>query len=65
MTYINYANLYLLFRHSKEIVFTEFGRPFYLYQYEDMRFWYGEDLKNNGDYNNQGKVCFDVSVRYV
>ena len=53
------------FRYSDELVFADFARPFYLKKNDEMRFWYGEDLKKYGDKDNQGQVCFNVLVLFV
>ena len=51
--------------NSKDIVFTDFARPFYLPQYEQLRIWYGEDLKNWHETDNQGRVCVNVYAKFV
>ncbi|KXJ11742.1 uncharacterized protein LOC110243276 [Exaiptasia diaphana] len=51
--------------NSDEIVFTDFSRPFYLPQYGQIRIWYGEDLKNWNEGDNQGRVCVDVLAKFV
>ena len=50
--------------HSRELVFSNFGVPFYLERYRDLRIWCGEDLKDSSDGDNQGRVCVDVYVKY-
>lgn len=50
--------------HSRELVFTNFGVPFYLERYRDLRIWCGEDLKDSSDSDNQGRVCVYVFVKY-
>lgn len=52
-------------KHSDELVFSDFNEPFYLGQYDEMRLWYGEDLKNWSETDNQGRVCVDVYARFV
>ena len=50
--------------YSKELVFTNFGVPFYLEKHRELRIWCGEDLKNKNDGDNQGRVCVDVYIKY-
>ncbi|KAK2572462.1 hypothetical protein P5673_002711 [Acropora cervicornis] len=33
----------------RELVFTNFGVPFYLERYRDLRIWCSEDLKDSGE----------------
>ncbi|XP_048585445.1 uncharacterized protein LOC116619641 [Nematostella vectensis] len=51
--------------HSNELVFTDFAHPFYLPHSTELRVWYGEDLKNWNERDNQGKVCVDVFAHYM
>ena len=46
--------------HSDELVFSNFDFPLYLQSHMELRVWYGEDLKNWYDGDNQGRVCVDV-----
>ncbi|XP_031560790.1 uncharacterized protein LOC116296830 [Actinia tenebrosa] len=49
---------------SDELVFVNYGTPFYLEQYRQLRVWYGEDLKNSAEGDNQGRVCVDVYAKF-
>lgn len=51
--------------YSDELVFADFGHPFYLQKSGILRFWYGEDLKNYGESDNQGQVCFHVLALFI
>lgn len=46
--------------HSDELVFSNFDFPLYLQPHMELRVWYGEDLKNSHEGDNQGRVCVDV-----
>ncbi|KAL9982508.1 hypothetical protein ACROYT_G004558 [Oculina patagonica] len=50
---------------SDELVFADFGHPFYLKEGDKLRFWYGEDLMKYADKDNQGQVCFQVLALFV
>ena len=58
-------NLIFLFRSSDELVFANFADPLYLKKNDRLRFWYGEDLTDNGEDDNQGNVCFDVYALFI
>ena len=45
---------------SKELVFANFQSPFYLRTHSRLRIWYGEDLRNWRNRDNQGRVCVNV-----
>jgi len=47
-------------KHSDELVFFNFDYPLYLHPYMELRVWFGEDLKNWSESDNQGRVCVDV-----
>ena len=47
-------------KHSDELVFSNFDYPLYLHPYMELRVWFGEDLKNRSEGDNQGRVCVDV-----
>ena len=47
-------------KHSDELVFSNFDYPLYLHPYMELRVWFGEDLKNWSESDNQGRVCVDV-----
>jgi hypothetical protein len=49
---------------ADELVFVNYGTPFYFEQYRQLRVWYGEDLKNSGETDNQGRVCVDVYAKF-
>ena len=51
--------------NPNELVFTDFAKPFYFQRGSELRIWYGEDLKNSDDADNQGRVCVDVYARFV
>lgn len=46
--------------HTDELVFSNFEYPLYLSPFMELRIWFGEDLKNWSDGDNQGRVCVDV-----
>ncbi|XP_031573813.1 uncharacterized protein LOC116307677 [Actinia tenebrosa] len=59
---------WLPFTHSvesKELVFTNFGTPFNFPQNEEMKIWYGEDLRNWAEGDNQGRVCVEVYAKFL
>ena len=45
-------------KHSDELVFSNFDNPLYLHT--KLRVWFGEDLMNWTESDNQGRVCVDV-----
>ena len=47
-------------KHSDELVFSNFDYPLYLHPNMELRVWFGEDLKNWAESDNQGRVCVDV-----
>ena len=47
-------------KHSDELVFSNFDYPLYLQPHMQLRVWFGEDLKNWAEGDNQGRVCVDV-----
>ncbi|KAM7442798.1 hypothetical protein ABFA07_008268 [Porites harrisoni] len=51
--------------YSDELVFANFGQPLYLPKDEKLRFWYGDDLKNHSEGDNQGQVCFHVFALFM
>ncbi|XP_031568966.1 uncharacterized protein LOC116303545 [Actinia tenebrosa] len=51
--------------NTKDLVFSDFAQPFYLPQYEQIRIWYGEDLKNWSEHDNQGRVCVNVYAKFI
>ncbi|XP_031568965.1 uncharacterized protein LOC116303544 [Actinia tenebrosa] len=52
-------------KHSNELVFTDFSQPFYIQGHQQLRIWYGEDLKNWSETDNQGRVCVNVFARFL
>lgn len=52
-------------KHSDELVFTDFSEPFYMQEHQQLRIWYGEDLKNWSETDNQGRICVDVFARFL
>ncbi|XP_028516101.1 uncharacterized protein LOC110243266, partial [Exaiptasia diaphana] len=51
--------------NSRDIVFADFSTPFYLPPFEQIRVWYGEDLKNWSEHDNQGRVCINVYAKFM
>ena len=51
-------------KHSDELVFSNFDYPLYLHPYMELRVWFGEDLKNWFESDNQGRMCID-DLAYV
>jgi len=49
---------------SDELVFVNYGVPFWLEKFRQLRIWYGEDLMNSGDTDNQGRVCVAVFAKF-
>lgn len=47
-------------KYSDELVFSNFEYPLYLQQHMELRVWFGEDLMNWSESDNQGRVCVDV-----
>jgi hypothetical protein len=45
---------------SNELVFKQFTTPMNVTAGQEYRIWYGEDLKNATDDNNEGTACVDV-----
>ena len=50
---------------SPEIILSVFSYPFFLSAQTELRVWYGEDLVNFYEGDNDGRVCTDVYVLYV
>ena len=46
-------------KHSDELVFSNSDYPLYLHLYMELRVWFGEDLKNWFESDNQGMVCVE------
>ena len=50
---------------SPELVLSVFSHPLDVSSGQEFRVWYGEDLVNFYDHDNDGKVCSDVYALYV
>ena len=50
---------------SPELVLSVFSDPPHVSSGQEFRVWYGEDLMNFTESNNDGKVCSDVYALYV
>ncbi|XP_044181596.1 uncharacterized protein LOC122962518 [Acropora millepora] len=50
---------------SSEIIITDFPNPLYLSSGQDLRLWFGDDLFDHHENNNNGTVCTNVFVRYL
>ena len=50
---------------SPEILLSVFSDPVEITAGEELRLWYGEDLANKDEDDNEGKVCADVYGLYV
>ena len=50
---------------SSEIVFNDFPNPLHLSSDEELRLWYGEDLKDYAESDNNGTSCTDVFAKYL
>ncbi|XP_015760572.1 PREDICTED: uncharacterized protein LOC107339771 isoform X3 [Acropora digitifera] len=50
---------------SSEIVFSGFPNPLHLSSDRELRLWYGEDLVDGGEHNNDGTSCTDVFAKYL
>ena len=50
---------------SSEIIITDFQNPLYLSSGHDLRLWFGADLFDYDEDDNNGKVCTNVFVRYL
>ena len=49
---------------SPELVLSFFN-PYSVQSGQELRLWYGEDLKNAGEWDNGGTACIDVYALYV
>lgn len=49
---------------SPEIVLSRFSTAFYVHAGHSLRLWYGEDLVNYTEGDNDGRVCADVYLLY-
>ena len=50
---------------SPEIILSVFSTPLSVSAQTQLRVWYGEDLVNSTEGDNDGRVCADVYVLYV
>ena len=50
---------------SPELVLSVFSHPPQVSSGQEFRVWYGEDLVNWTEHDNDGKVCIDVYALYV
>ncbi|XP_068713822.1 uncharacterized protein [Montipora foliosa] len=50
---------------SPEIVLSVFSNPSVVVKGQELRLWYGEDLMNSAEGDNDGKSCCDVYARLV
>ena len=50
---------------SKEIAFTDISTPLLLSSGQKLRIWYGEDLTNSAEGDNEGISCVDVYAKYI
>ncbi|KAL9970922.1 hypothetical protein ACROYT_G023382 [Oculina patagonica] len=50
---------------SKEIVFEKISTPLLLSPGQELRIWYGEDLRGRGEGDNGGTSCVDVYAKYM
>ena len=45
---------------SPELVFEKSGKPHVIFANNELRLWYGEDLRGHTEGDNAGKTCADV-----
>ena len=50
--------------NSPNLVFSDVGDR-YIYNGQQMRVWYGEDLYDHTEYDNHGHTCFKVELYFV
>ena len=50
---------------SPELVLSAFSNPPSVTQGQELRLWYGEDLKNSSEGDNGGTSCCDVYARLI
>ena len=50
---------------SPELVLSVFSSPLSVTSGQELRLWYGEDLGNSGDSENDGTSCSDVFARFM
>jgi len=47
------------------LVFHDFANPEFLQENQELQLWYGEDLENFNEDNNEGQTCADVYAWYL
>lgn len=50
---------------SDFLVFHDFANPEFLQENQELQLWYGEDLENFNEDNNEGQTCADVYAWYL
>lgn len=50
---------------SSVLVFQRFDDPLYVAPGQQLRVWYGEDLKDVSEDDNGGQTCADVFALYM
>jgi len=50
--------------HSKFLVFTNYATPMLARRGQDVKIWYGEDLFDIFEGDNQGRTCVDVYAKF-
>lgn len=50
--------------HSTEIIYPRLSNPLRVVSGQEYRIWFGVDLKNSSEFNNEGTVCVDVFGLY-
>ena len=45
---------------SSELVFEKSGKPHVIFANNELRLWYGEDLRGHTEEDNDGETCADV-----
>ena len=50
---------------SSEIVLSGFPNPLHLSPDKELRLWYGEDLRDRSEHDNNGISCTDVFAKYL
>lgn len=50
---------------STEIVFRNISTPLRLSSGQQLRIWYGEDLRDETEIDNSGSSCVDVYAKYI
>lgn len=50
--------------NSKFLVFTNYATPMFARRGQDLKIWYGEDLFDSFEGDNQGRTCVDVYAKF-